>query len=335
MNQRVSRSAVFLDEMGIGPLWRPRALPEAVGLTRLALQMPETEPVPVSEPVPAAVAEVRMPVIAPAPAEPAPAEPAPAEPAPAEPAPAEPAPEPVLLAEPVLILAPAPVDATPPPAVVSAASADESTAWFDDAPAPVAAAPVSAAEIAGMDWETLKMAIAKCTRCDLCRTRKTVVAARGVPQAGFVVVGRTPSRADDKHGQAVSGDAGKLLDNMLLAIDLTPQRDVYITNLLKCRPLDGAGAERTPSADEIAACKPYLDRELVLTGASTVLGLGGVAVQGVLGDSARAARGTVHRLGQLAVVATFHPEDLLRQPAHKARAWADLCLAKDAHAERP
>jgi len=221
-----------------------------------------------------------------------------------------------------------------PPAAADMAD-DASTAWFDDAPAPAMAAPVSAEAIAVMDSDQLKLAIAKCTRCDLCRTRKTVVSARGVPNASLMVVGRAPSRADDKSGQAVSGDAGKLLDNMLLAINLTTERDVYVTNLLKCRPLDGAGAERAPSTDEIAACHPYLQRELVLTGAGTVLGLGGVAVQGVLGDTTRATRGTVHRLGAVAVVATFHPEDLLRQGAHKARAWADLCLAQDAHAKRP
>jgi DNA polymerase len=324
-SQVTGRSAVFLEEMGIGPLWSPRRLTAA--------------------PQAAAPAEVELAEVEPAEAEPAPPQVhlVPAVAAVAEPAPAladEAVPARVRFA-----LAPEPepeaqqTPVAPPAAAATAVAAgdDSSTAWFDDAPAPVAAAAVTAEQIALMGWDELKTAIAKCTRCALCRTRKTVVSARGTQRAGMAVVGRMPGRADEKSGQALSGDAGKLLDNMLLAIELTPERDVYVTNLLKCRALDAAGAERAATADEVAACAPFLQRELALSGAGTVLGLGSVAVQGVLSTlgeaDTRAVRGTVHRAGPLAVVATFHPEDLLQQGANKARAWADLCLARVAHAE--
>jgi len=224
---------------------------------------------------------------------------------------------------------PAAASMPPPSAEPSDPSdaADESMAWFDDAPAPARAAPVSEAAIATMDWPALKTAIATCTRCDLCATRRGVVPGRGAVDAQWMAIGAGPSRLDEKENRAVTGDAGQLLENMLKAIALTPERDVYITNLVKCRPSSGDGADRAPTPDEVAACRPYLERERALTGAAMLVTLGQAAAKGLLGA---AARGKVLRHGGLPVVATYHPDDLLRRPEDKAKAWGDLCLARAA-----
>lgn len=307
MNQLAGRNAVFLEEMGVGPLWRPRAVAAAS-----APAMSETQSQAAAQPAPVAV-----PVSAPAPV---------------------PAPSPVALASVAApapsapVLAPIPRQPAPVHEPAAAPIADASTAWFDDAPTPAPAAPVSDAAIAAMDWEQLTGAIAKCTRCDLCRSRKAAVPGRGGRQAAWLFVGSAPSRLDEKERRALGGDAGTLFDNMLLALDLVPGADVYVTNLLKCRALDRDGAERAPAAPELAACRPFFERELALTGARRIVSFGQGAVRGLLG-SPSAARGAVHRLkgnpeGGLPVVATYHPQDLLRQPGNKAKAWADLCLAR-------
>lgn len=229
-------------------------------------------------------------------------------------------------ASPAVARAVTPPPATPEPSDASAA-ADDSTAWFDDAPTPARPAPVSDEAIATMDWPALKTAIATCTRCDLCATRRGVVPGRGAVDAQWMAIGAGPGRLDEKESRAIAGDAGQLLDNMLKAIALAPERDVYLTNLVKCRPSSADGADRAPTPDEVAACRPYLERELALTGAAMLVTLGRHAAKGLLGA---AARGEVQRYGELPVVATYHPDDLLRRPEDKAKAWGDLCLARAA-----
>lgn len=205
---------------------------------------------------------------------------------------------------------------------------DDSTSWFDDAPTPSRPAPVSAEAIAMMDWPAMKTAIATCTRCDLCATRRGVVPGRGATDARWIALGAGPSRLDEKENRAITGDAGQLLDNMLKAIKLNTDSDVYVTNLVKCRPSHLDGSDRAPTPDEVAACAPYLERELALTGAAMMVTFGQAAVRRLLG--ATAARGKVLRHGALPVVATYHPDDLLRRPEDKAKAWGDLCLARAA-----
>jgi DNA polymerase len=111
---------------------------------------------------------------------------------------------------------------------------------------------------------------------------------------------------------------------------------VYVTNLVKCRPVSAKGGDRAPTAEEAAACRPYLERELALTGAGTVLTLGQIAANGLLGkplsEPLAAARGTVHELRGVPLVATLHPGELLRRGSDKTLAWADLCRARLAHA---
>ena len=120
---------------------------------------------------------------------------------------------------------------------------------------------------------------------------------------------------------------------MLKAGGFGPAEKNYVSHLVKCRPQgqETEGAGRAPAPDEIAACRPYLERELALTGARTIVTLGQPALKGLLGPGVPAARGAVQRYGAAAVVATYHPADLLRQGENKAGAWADLCLARRAH----
>ena len=183
-----------------------------------------------------------------------------------------------------------------------------------------------------MDWDALNAAIASCTRCTLCESRRNAVTGRGAENAGWIAISAAPSRQDERDAQAVSGDAGQLLNNMMKAIELKPESDVYITSLVKCRPSTPDGAERNPGAEEVIACRPFLDRELALTGARMAMTFGQFAAKGLM--MGPVARGKVMHYGpqQLPVVATYHPDDLLRKPEDKAKAWADLCLAKASHA---
>ena len=290
----MSRSAVFLDEMGVGPLWRLRqgAAPEVVDIiVEAAVEVDVAVAAPVVETVEAVTAVVTE-VIAQVQAE-----------------------------------APAAVAATPAPAAES-----DDTAWFDDAPAPPPARQLSDADIAALDWEGLTAAVAKCARCDLCKTRKGVVMGRGDRQGAWLMLASSPSRAEEREGRALPGEQGKLLDNMLKAIAVDAGRDVYITHLLKCRPLDEAGQERLPTELESAACRPYFERELALLQPRTIVTLGSMAAAGI-NPGEKPVRGKVRQLGKASVVATFHPEQLLQDVTGKAkaRAWADLCLAKSTH----
>ncbi|MES2743459.1 MAG: uracil-DNA glycosylase [Pseudomonadota bacterium] len=307
------RSAVFLHEMGVGPLWRVRQVEAETDPTIDVLAAPAVAAM-------AAAVSSRPPA---APSQRTGGAP-PAAPAGRFGEPAMPS---------ALAAGPAPASA-PPAQPAPAAPLDDSTAWFDDAPPPQPVAPVSDAAIAAMDWAELRASAGKCTRCALSRSRRGVVFGRGEERAEWLLVGASPSRGDEKAGRAVSGDAGKLLDNMMRAIGLD-QQQVYVTNLIKCRAPGPAGAERAPTPEEITACRPFLERELALTAGKTVLVFGQLALRAFLGEaaSASASRGSVHRLDQVRVVATYHPEDLLRQSENKAKAWADLCLARKAHGE--
>ena len=290
----MSRSAVFLDEMGVGPLWRLRqgAAPEALDVAvEAAVEMDVAVAAPVAEAVEAVTALVTEVVTE------------------------------------VQVEIPVAVVVTPAPAAES-----DDTAWFDDAPAPAPVKQLSDTDIATLDWEGLTAAVAKCARCDLCKTRKGVVMGRGDRQGAWLMLASSPSRLEEREGRALPGEQGKLLDNMLKAIDLEAGRDVYITHLLKCRPLDEVGQERLPTESESAACRPYFERELALLQPRTIVTLGSMAAAGI-NPGEKPVRGKVRQLGSASVVATFHPEMLLQDATGKAkaRAWADLCLAKSTH----
>jgi DNA polymerase len=334
MSQTATRSAIFLEEMGVGAHWSLRNRPAAPAPVDVA--EPAYEPLVDAEAEQSAFTKAVMQAVMEPPVveQPVRAQPVNEQPVREQPAPVA-ARAPMPEAVPASAQRAVPVAAVEPVAAVQPAprsdmSGDDSTAWFDEAPVPARAAPVSDEAIAAMDWALLRTAVSTCTRCQLCATRRNAVNGRGAADASWIALSAGPSRLDEKDNQPVAGEAGQLLDNMLKAIALKPDADVYVTNLVKCRPAAEDGTDRPPTIDELTACRPYLHRELQLTGASMVMTFGQHAAKGLM--MGPAARGKVMRYGDagLPVVATYHPDDLLRRPEDKAKAWGDLCLAKAA-----
>jgi DNA polymerase len=205
-------------------------------------------------------------------------------------------------------------------------------------PAPVTspvprAVPALRADVATLDWPTLRAAVAACTRCGLCESRTQTVFGVGHPQAHWLVVGEAPGEQEDRQGEPFVGAAGQLLDRMLAALQLTrsedgdepPARRVYIANTLKCRP----PRNRNPAPLEMAQCEPYLQRQIELLQPRLILAMGRFAVQALLRSEEPIGRlrGRVHRYHGVPLVVTYHPAYLLRNLPDKAKAWDDLCLA--------
>jgi DNA polymerase len=142
----------------------------------------------------------------------------------------------------------------------------------------------------------------------------------------WLFVGEGPGAEEDARGEPFVGQAGKLLDNMLAALELTRGDKVYIGNAVKCRP----PGNRTPEAAEIAACRPWLERQIELLAPKIIVLLGKAAVHSVLHDdkSLASLRGRRFEYRGIPVVVTYHPAYLLRNLADKAKSWADLCLAR-------
>jgi len=203
-------------------------------------------------------------------------------------------------------------------------------------PAVPAAAPAPDAAVAGMDWDALQAAVSGCQRCGLCRGRRNTVFGVGDRRAQWLFVGEGPGRNEDLQGEPFVGPAGKLLDNMLLAMGLQRGANAYIANIVKCRPTGADGRDRPPAADEIAACMPYLQRQIALIQPSIIVALGKTAAVTLLGLDAETPvarlRGKLHQYAGLPLVVTYHPAYLLRNPADKRKVWADLCLALESHA---
>jgi DNA polymerase len=187
-----------------------------------------------------------------------------------------------------------------------------------------------AARIAGMDWDRLRLDIAACDACALCAKRKQAVPGVGDEKAAWMFIGEGPGAEEDARGEPFVGQAGKLLDAMLGAIDLKRGEGVYIANAVKCRP----PGNRTPEAAEIAACFPYLKRQIELIAPRLIVLLGRVAVSSALGNQSAlsALRGKSLRYAEgeigIPVVVTYHPAYLLRNLPDKAKAWEDLCRAR-------
>ena len=194
---------------------------------------------------------------------------------------------------------------------------------------PVAMAPGPLPEVQDLGWPALEQAVQQCQACGLCQSRKNTVFGVGDVQAQWMVIGEAPGENEDLQGQPFVGQAGKLLDNMLRAIGLdrqaTGQAGVYIANTLKCRP----PGNRNPEPQELSTCAPYLVRQVQLVKPRIILAMGRFAVQSLLQTSEPIGklRGRVHQYQGVPVVVTYHPAYLLRNPADKAKAWADLCLA--------
>jgi uracil-DNA glycosylase family 4 len=189
------------------------------------------------------------------------------------------------------------------------------------------AAPAQA-PAAGHDWEELAAAVRGCTKCALHRGRTQTVFGVGKRDAELLVIGEAPGADEDRQGEPFVGRAGQLLNAMLHSIGL-PRSEVYIANILKCRP----PGNRDPQPDEAASCTPYLTQQIALIGPRVILAVGRIAAQWLLQSDSPIGRlrGRVFRYGESGtpLVVTYHPAYLLRSPAAKATAWTDLCTVKD------
>lgn len=320
MNEELKSEAVagsslaILEALGIGPVWvrRELALEEAAAVVTVAA----------------------------------------AQPAPMQAAPA-PAPAPKPVAAPVAVQPAMPAPAAAPRRVPPVEDAGGPPAWLDEMdfaasvePMPLlmpegddedddeGAAPAvdpMLARIATMAWPELKQTVAECRRCGLCEGRKNTVFGVGDEKAKWLFIGEGPGRNEDAQGEPFVGPAGKLLDNMLLAMGVKRGENAYIANIVKCRPTDDNGRDRPPTPQEVAACLPYLQRQIALIQPTVLVALGKTAAISLLGMDATTPvsrlRGSVHRYADLPLVVTYHPAYLLRTLGDKGKAWADLCLA--------
>lgn len=204
------------------------------------------------------------------------------------------------------------------------------------APAVVAAKPVvqkivqttaTSEHVANLtDLAALSAAVHACTACGLCSARQQAIMGEGAAQPAIMVVGEAPGEQDDRQGQAFVGRPGVLLDNMLAAIQSGRGHDAYVTTIIKCRPT----GNRNPRPEEVAACQPYLMREIALQQPFTILALGRFAAQALLGseEPLQALRERTHSIqvgGRLIpLVVSYNPSYLLSHPNEKAAAWKDL-----------
>ncbi|MEP6504412.1 MAG: uracil-DNA glycosylase family protein [Betaproteobacteria bacterium] len=304
------RQRRMLAAMGVR-LWSPAATPEAPrAVADGAVAVAERTPMP--EPVAA-------PVVRP--------------PAPS----ASPVAAPVRPPAPVAM---APARATPVATTLANAAASLQTALADPALAE------RAATIATLAWGPLHEAVAACTACGLCESRRQTVFGTGHARADWMVVGEAPGEQEDLAGEPFVGPAGQLLDQMLRAVGQSrrassgegveddqagdPTRRVFIANTLKCRP----PRNRNPEPDEMARCEPFLQRQVALVQPKLIRLMGRFAVKQLLksDDAIGKLRGRVHHYEGIPVVVTYHPAYLLRNLPEKAKAWEDLCLAWSLHA---
>ncbi len=207
-------------------------------------------------------------------------------------------------------------------------------------PPPAAQALASTAyvrgDVAALGWQDLRQVVVACTACGLCQSRTQAVFGSGAAHAHWLVVGEAPGEQEDLRGLPFVGPSGELLDEMLSALHLTrseaegdgpPQRRVFIANTVKCRP----PRNRNPTAEELAACEPFLRRQIELLQPRIILALGAFAIKALLrsDEPVGKLRGRLHRYQGVPVVVSYHPAYLLRQPLEKAKAWEDLCLAAE------
>lgn len=239
------------------------------------------------------------------------------------------------LAEPPLYLAET-VRVTPPAAGASPAPPDDQPQprWMRDAPpiperGIVVPAPAedlfNADPLAQLDVEALAQQIVTCRRCPLCESRTHAVPGEGPTHARLVVVGEGPGATEDETGRPFVGRAGELLTEILAAIDL-PREQVYICNVVKCRP----PSNRKPNPSEIEACVPYLHRQLEFLRPAVILAMGGTAAETLLNtrQPLGAMRNKVHDFRGIPLVVTYHPAALLRNPHWKKPTWDDVRIAR-------
>ncbi|GAB3628549.1 uracil-DNA glycosylase [Pandoraea terrae] len=218
-----------------------------------------------------------------------------------------------------------PVDDFPVWASDDADDAADAALWSimrQEADAPAQARP----SLDTLDWDALAERVANCRDCGLCEKRTQTVFGVGDRRADWLLVGEAPGQQEDLQGEPFVGQAGKLLDNMLRAVALQRGENVYIANVLKCRPPNN----RDPAPQEVASCEPYLKRQVALLKPRVIVVMGRFAAQSILRSQASIAslRGRVHEYEGVPVIVTYHPAYLLRSLADKSKAWTDWCLAR-------
>ncbi|MDO9005163.1 MAG: uracil-DNA glycosylase [Aquabacterium sp.] len=183
-----------------------------------------------------------------------------------------------------------------------------------------------------MDWPTLRQAVSGCTACGLCESRQQTVFGVGHEHASVMIIGEAPGEQEDRQGEPFVGRAGQLLDRMLSPVGLTrseaeASRQVFIANVLKCRP----PGNRNPLPAEVAQCEPYLMRQIALVKPHVIIAMGRFAAQSLLKTSEPIGRlrGRLHEVQGTPVVVTYHPAYLLRNPVDKGLVWDDLCRVRE------
>jgi uracil-DNA glycosylase family 4 len=191
--------------------------------------------------------------------------------------------------------------------------------------------PLGPREDLPQELPALQEKVKDCRLCGLCSTRTQTVFADGSPTARLLFVGEAPGRDEDAQGLPFVGRAGQLLNKMIAAIDLK-REEVYICNVLKCRPPDN----RVPAPDEVERCRPYLEQQIALVKPSVVCALGLSAAQALLQTKASmtSMRGKTFAYRGVPLIPTYHPAALLRNPGLKREAWIDLQRVRDLLRER-
>ena len=203
--------------------------------------------------------------------------------------------------------------------------------WTPRLPVPHGPPPASAGETAASpyplipDWDELEQEVRGCTRCPLHQTRTQTVFGVGNRNARWLFIGEAPGESEDLQGEPFVGRAGQLLNEMIKAIGLT-REEVYIANVLKCRP----PKNRDPSVEEATACESHLRSQVALIKPAIIIAVGRVAAQNLLQSATPIGklRGVVHDYQSIPLVVTYHPAYLLRSQTEKRRAWEDLKLAR-------
>ena len=182
-------------------------------------------------------------------------------------------------------------------------------------------------------WQELEAQVAACTICALHESRTQTVFGVGSKSADWLIIGEAPGADEDQQGEPFVGRAGQLLNEMLFAAGFQ-RSEVYIANILKCRP----PGNRDPSADEVACCQGYLDQQIGLLNPKLILAVGGVAAHNLLQTDTPVGRlrGVVHTYGErkTPVIVTYHPAYLLRSPREKRKVWCDLQFAQGIHKQQ-
>lgn len=216
-------------------------------------------------------------------------------------------------------------------AVVSPSPSQSTLIIFDPAPTlPNVKTPCE--ELTLTDWDQLEEKVRPCQLCPLSQHRTQTVFGTGIKDAPLMIIGEAPGAEEDKQGLPFVGQAGKLLDNMLASIAHSRQQNVYIANVVKCRP----PKNRNPEAQEVATCSPYLKQQIALVKPRLILAVGRFAVNSLLNTDApiSALRGHIHHYQEIPVIVSYHPAYLLRNLPDKFKAWQDLLLVQKTLAQQ-